>query len=467
MPRVVIIGAGLTGLSAAYHLEKNNFFDFAIYEKESQPGGLMRSKHLDEWTFDYTGHYLHISDPGFADFINDISGIQNFNHIQRNAAIYAHNTHVGYPFQMNLFGLPTDIIYECLNGYIKRTATRATPKTFYEWVLKHFGKGFGDHFFFPYNNKLLVYSIKKIHHSWTGRFVPQTSFYNILKGALEKNPHEKIGYNSFFYYPKTGGIGSFINNLATKITTPIQTNHHVVAIDQNKKKIFFSDGKTASYEILITTAPLDYTLKTLASSSMLPLSNVAQNLWCNAVVNFNLGFNVHDIGPYHWVYFPEKHYQFYRIGFWHNINKSLAAPECSSIYGELSYQPKKHSRISIQKKVDISIAQTLNVLGLTNNDIKVALTLDLANAYVTYDLWREKNISKLLTTLENMHIYSTGRFGAWKYSSMQEAYSDGKNAASYAIASKSTQKNQQPTLIEYSLKFKHANTKEHSLSSNN
>ncbi len=433
MPEIVIIGAGLTGLSTAYHLEKNNFFDFAIYEKNARTGGLMRSEQSNGFVFDYTGHYLHVNDQNFHNFLNDISGIDTFDSIQRNSAVYTHNTHVDYPIQMNLFGLPTDFIYECINGYINRPTSRTKPQTFYDWVLKYFGKGFGEHFFFPYNSKLLAYPTKKIHHSWTGRFVPQTSLHNILKGALEKNPHAAVGYNNCFYYPKKGGIESFIKNLTNKISTKIQTNHEVVAIDQNKKTVTFSNGKTESYNVLITTAPLDYTLKTLAPKSHSTLSKTVEKLWCNSVINFNLGFSKQNIGPHHWVYFPEKEYQFYRIGFWSNISRSLAAPNCSSIYGELSYQPRKNSRASMQTHVDTSIAQTIDYLGLTDNDVKTALTLEIQHGYVTYDAWREKNLPKILASLQALNIHSTGRFGAWKYSSMQEAYNDGKNAATYAL----------------------------------
>ena len=430
MPEVVIIGAGLTGLSAAYHFERNNFFDFEIYEKESRPGGLMRSEKSNGFTFDYTGHFLHVSDPSFYNFINEIMGIEQFDVIQRRAAIYSHNTFVDYPFQMNLCGLPTSVIYECLDGYINRTKSRKSPTTFYDWVLKYFGKGLGKYFFFPYNSKLLAYPIKKIHHAWTGRFVPQISLHDILIGALEKKDQlAKVGYNSSFYYPKQGGVESFIQKLVGKISHPVHTNHEVVAIDQDKKIIFFSNGTTTTYKTLITTAPLDCTLKTIKESTRATFKQAIPNLWCNSVINFNIGFSAADIGSHHWVYFPEEAYQFYRIGFWNNISPSLVAPGCSGIYGELSYQPRKHTRAAMQKKVEASIAQTLSFLGVTNNDIATAVTLELAHGYVTYDAWREKNIPRLLAALRDVGIYSSGRFGAWKYSSMQEAFIDGKEVA--------------------------------------
>ena len=66
MAEVVILGAGLTGLSSAYHLEKNNFFNYKIFEKDSRPGGLLKSIKQNGFTFDYTGHLLHINDKFFT-----------------------------------------------------------------------------------------------------------------------------------------------------------------------------------------------------------------------------------------------------------------------------------------------------------------------------------------------------------------------------------------------------------------
>ena len=54
---IAIIGAGLAGLSTAYHLKK----DYSIYEQEHEVGGLCKSYTIDGFTFDYTGHLFAFS----------------------------------------------------------------------------------------------------------------------------------------------------------------------------------------------------------------------------------------------------------------------------------------------------------------------------------------------------------------------------------------------------------------------
>ncbi len=55
---ILIIGAGLAGLSTAYHLGSKD--GYQICEKEGEVGGLCRSYEKDGFTFDYTGHLLHL-----------------------------------------------------------------------------------------------------------------------------------------------------------------------------------------------------------------------------------------------------------------------------------------------------------------------------------------------------------------------------------------------------------------------
>ena len=427
--KVVILGAGLTGLSIAYHLEQNSFLDFAIFEKESTAGGLLRSFKQDDFTFDFTGHFLHISDQYFHNFLDKIVGFKNLNLTNRNSAIYSNNIFTPYPFQMNLAGLPTNVIFDCVYEFVNRKNKIKTPRSFYDWVLKYFGKGLGQHFFFPYNSKLLSYDLKKITPSWTGRFVPQTDLKTILWGALNKQKKSDIGYNGAFYYPKKDGIQLLIDKLATKIKTKIKTKYNAKKIDLKNKTVFFENGKKEKFEKLITTLPLNNFLQSTTEKTNSSFKKAANKLLCNSVINFNLGFDKANLTDKHWCYFPEKKYSFYRIGFWHNICQKSAKKGCSAIYGEVSYLPKTKTDKQLKSLTNKAITQSLKALGLKKSNIVTEKILQIPSAYVIYNFWREKYLKQLHKELNNLSIYSVGRYGEWKYSSMQEAVLDGKKIA--------------------------------------
>ncbi len=423
MKKVVIVGAGLTGISAAFHFEQIGFDDYILFEKESEPGGLCRSITQDGFTFDYTGHLLHINDDYFKSLIEQYVGFDQFHTIHRRSYIYSQNTYTDYPFQINLHGLPKKTIIDCIMGYVERPSIEQ-PKNFKEWVDTNFGTGFGNYFFYPYQEKIFSTPIKQITASWTNRFVPSTSLEQILEGTFANEKKEGVGYNAQFYYPKQGGIFSWVKQFAHQIRKPIQTDFCVDTIDIKNKTISFTNGHTQEYETLITTMPLDILLGCIKEPADSSLATARANLRCNKVVNFNLGIDRPALSDKHWIYFPEEQFPFYRIGFSHNFAASMAPPNCSSLYGEFSYIDKSPEWISTA--LAHSIQKTKQLFGITSHEIITEAMIHINHAYVIFDAWRDSNLPRLLTQLEKYGIHSVGRYGAWKYASMQEGILDGK-----------------------------------------
>lgn len=424
MAEVVILGAGLTGLSAAYHLEKYNFFDFKIFESEQLAGGLARSVYHDSFTFDYTGHFLHCNDDYFKSFLDLVLPEKERCSISRNSFVYTHNEFIPYPFQINLNGLPNEVVVECLCGFAKRKHQIQNPKTFRDWVIKYFGSGIAKHFFFPYNKKLLQYSLGKVTPSWAGRFVPKTDIEEIVENIKNQKSSKNVGYNYSFLYPKVGGIQTFVEKIVKKITTPILTNHKAVSVDLTHKKVFFENGHVEPFKYLITTMPLNNFLHMLREPANIDLKRQHRKLKCNSVINFNIGFRASDTYDKHWIYIPEKKYEFYRVGFWNNFSPTMVPLGCASMYGELAYLPYKEHSID---RVERSINQSLEIFGISKNNVVTEKILQIEHAYVIYDGWRERNILSLRKRLHDQGIFSVGRYGEWKYSTMQDAILDGRN----------------------------------------
>jgi UDP-galactopyranose mutase len=75
---ITIVGAGLAGLSAAYHLEK----PYTLLEQENTVGGLCRSIDLDGYVFDYAPHILFTRNPYTSKLFHDLSR-QTSTHYQK------------------------------------------------------------------------------------------------------------------------------------------------------------------------------------------------------------------------------------------------------------------------------------------------------------------------------------------------------------------------------------------------
>jgi protoporphyrinogen oxidase len=431
MTKIVILGAGATGLSAAYHLEKKGFRDYHIFEKEKNIGGLCRSKQQDGFTFDYTGHLLHINDGHFRSFIAHAVGMEQLNTICRKSFIYSQNTYSRYPYQINLYGLPVETVVECIEGYVNRPQSSKRPKFFTDWVHQTFGAGFGKYFFFPYQKKIFSYDIKKLSASWTTHFVPSTSLRDIIRGSVHDHFDTDIGYNATFFYPKFGGISYWIECMAQRIQNPIMTEWCVNTIDLTNKIITFTNGETVPYDSLISTIPLDKLLQFIKEPSSLSIKKALGKLLCNSVINFNLGLRYADFTDKHWIYFPETKYPFYRIGFPHNFSLNTVPPGCSSLYGEFSHL--NGSSQIINRRLKEALKATKKLLRISDSDIETECVIPISHAYVIFNEWRDKNLPKLLKTLAHYNIHSIGRYGAWKYSSMQDSFLDGKKIADQLV----------------------------------
>lgn len=426
MARVVIIGAGLTGLSTAYHLEQLGFFNYDILEKESTVGGLCRSVHNNGFTFDYTGHLLHISDSYTKNLVDTLIGLDKFNYIERQSFIYSHDIFSRYPFQTNLYGLPATTIADCIENFINRKKIN-NPKTFYQWVLTNFGAGFAKHFFIPYQEKQFCRSAHTFSAQWTGRFVPQTSLEEIIRG-IQTDRTNHIGYNSCFYYPKIGGIEIIPNSFAKQLAQPIHTNHEVKNINLKNKVITCTNGTQYPFDILINTAPLNQILKKIIDINSSQFYAQHKKLAASSVLNINLGIARKNISTKHWVYFPEKKFPFYRLGFSSNFSHNITPNKYSSLYIECAY----HNTYK-QELVNHAITHACSLFDIKQNEIMDTTILELPTAYALYTPWRDANINKLLARLREVGIYSIGRYGSWKYASMQEALCEGRDIAETII----------------------------------
>jgi UDP-galactopyranose mutase len=110
---VVVLGAGPTGLSAAYHLGEKSI----LVDREARVGGLCRSIKADGFTFDMAGHIMFSNDPYVHQLYRMLLG-SNVHWQEREAWIYSKGVHTRYPFQGSLHGLPQEVIEECLLGAI-------------------------------------------------------------------------------------------------------------------------------------------------------------------------------------------------------------------------------------------------------------------------------------------------------------------------------------------------------------
>jgi protoporphyrinogen oxidase len=433
---IVVLGGGLAGLSTLWHLQQRGYTDSRLFEKESRVGGLTRSEQVNGYTFDYTGHLLHFKNDAVQQLVSRLLD-GNLHSVARNSWIFSKGVYTRYPFQTNLYGLPTEVVKECIAGFVKarnnHTAGNghdaAEPMSFAAWIDSTLGPGIARHFMTPYNEKLWTVPLHELTCEWMGRFVPSTSLEQILDGALA-DQSSRTGYNATFSYPLCGGIEALPRAFAASLTH-IHTGCELARLDLPNRQLHFKNGMTVRFHRLVTTIPLPALLR---AASEVPdhVREAAQKLRFTSVCNINLGVD-RNISDKHWIYFPEPEYCFYRIGFSHNFSPNQAPAGCSAIYAEVGYSEwKPLNRTSLVERIKSDLTKA-GILQPTDR-VMAELCLDIPCAYVIYDRHHRRCSDLVRTFLRENGILTVGRYGAWEYSGMEDAIWQGRLAAEEILA---------------------------------
>jgi len=423
MKRIVIIGGGLAGLSAGYHLVE---YDPVVFEKESAIGGLCRSFSQDGFTFDCTGHLIHLKNPYTKELVARLLP-DAFDPHERLAAIYSKSTMTPYPFQANTYGLPPQVVKECVMGFIESMHVNGNGgvKNFHDWITRTFGTGIAEHFMLPYNEKFWKRDLRTITADWMSWSIPKPTLDEVVNGALGLT-NKGMGYNPRFLYPKNGGIDCLPQALAHPVKR-VHANESVAYIHPKKKYVRLASGREEPYDFLISTLPLPVAYSMLKDT---PDSLIVDACGLDAIsiLNINIGIDRPQISDQHWIYFPEKQYIFSRVGFPMNFSRSVAPAGTSSIYIEITHPP--NAKPDLEQAFERSILD-LRKCGILQDGDRVLTrhVIDIKFAYVVFDDHRQAHLRNLIDYMEARDIYTAGRYGQWDYYSMEDSILSGKKAA--------------------------------------
>lgn len=359
--RIVIIGAGPTGLGAANRLNQNRTTihqdEWIMIEKAKDFGGLARSCITEEgFVFDMGGHVIFSHYEYFDQLIQ--SGIGSFNEPnvwethQRVSYVRYKNEWVPYPFQNNLCRIPIDDQVLCINGLIRASISAATtttttgaPKNFDEWIIRVMGEGIANVFMRPYNFKIWGISPLKMQCQWLGERVAVTNAEKVIENTLRNREDVSWGPNATFRFPSHHGTGSIWNAIGKKLPSScVKLETALTAIHLLDKYVIIrniNNGKEEriDYESLVSTIPLNVLLKSISgfeqdSDIVKRIIYWEKNLIYTSTIIIGLGIRgnptVH--GKKCWLYFPDNDIcPFYRATIFSNYAKANCPPEAAEL----------------------------------------------------------------------------------------------------------------------------------------
>ena len=419
--KIVIIGAGPTGLGAAYRLRELGHENFHLYDRLPYLGGLAGSfTDPAGFTWDIGGHVMFSHYQYYDDVFNELMG-EDYQLNDRECWVRMMDRWVPYPFQNNIRYLPKEATFECLSGLVE-AQTKRDPKAaenFQQFVDAVFGDGIARLFMNPYNFKVWAHPLEMMNKEWIGERVAVLDINRAMKNVVMGTDDFGWGPNNRFKFPLFGGTGEFYRRFNKPLAGHYTLNKSVDFVHLDRKEVRFSDGEVVKYDQLITTMPLDKFCNDIAAGDVPEeIKTAAAGLRHSGGHMVGIGIKQPCPSTKSWMYFPEANCPFYRVTYLSNYSPHMT-PEKASHYSLLC-----ETSYSEFKPVDKSAIVADTITGLVNaglisdedrKDIVDTWQYDAGYSYPTPSVERDGILSQVIPWLERREVYSRGRFGMWKY----------------------------------------------------
>lgn len=215
----IILGAGPSGLTAAYCLAKAGK-TILVVDRNSRPGGLSMSYSIEvnnqQHIFDTGPKRFHTDDPIVIEFLHEVLEMDV---IGRSTEVYFHNKYYTWPLNfLSLFKFPIFLALKSFADLLfRKKYGKLDQKMFENYIKFRYGKTLYGVFFKPYTEKFLKWPVTDIHSDWASTGINRTvidsrikseSLIGLLKNSLLPNKIE-----TKFLYPKEKGFGHFFDVL--------------------------------------------------------------------------------------------------------------------------------------------------------------------------------------------------------------------------------------------------------------
>lgn len=428
-----VLGTGMAGFGAAHRLREAGFTPL-LFDKRSHYGGHTASFSYEggQYIFDEGPHVsftkVERMQKLFADAID-----HKYEVLSTKVNNYWKGHWVKHPAQVNLYGLPADVIVNVIKDFVD-AQHRPHPKiTNYEdWLRASFGNYFAEQFPMQYTIKYHTTHANNMSTDWIGPRLYQAKLDEILRGALQPSSPD-VHYIDHFRYPSHGGFMSYLRRFMDAANPNL--GHTLQSIDPKHKEIKFTNGVTTSYQGVVSSVPLPDLIPAIAGTPT-DVLEAAEQLACSELVIVNLVIDRRDLIDAHWTYFYDQDIFFTRLSTPHLQSPNNVPPDCGSLQAECYYSRKYRPLDRKPKDCIEPVIRDLRRCGLLRETDRILFTntMHIEYANVIFDLDRAGALKKVHGYLDDIGICYCGRYGDWAYIWTDESFMSGERAAEKALS---------------------------------
>jgi protoporphyrinogen oxidase len=430
MTKVAIIGSGMAAYGAANRLAGEPV-EVTLYEKNGFFGGQTVSyRDRSGFIFDKGPHVSFTKDTRIQElFAANVDG--KYETVQYQLDNYWRGHRVLHPAQTNLFGLPPDLITKVVADFVKQSAAEIEIRNYEDWLVSAYGRTFAEEFPFRYTQKYHTAAPRHLTTDWIGPRMYRPSLEEVLRGALAPQT-KNVHYITGFRYPSNGGFMSYVEKWAKAAN--IKLDHKVVRIDPKNRTLAFANGKSESYDALVSSVALPDLIPLIAGVPD-DVAAATRKLACSGCVLVDIGVNRPDTTNAHISYYYDEDIVFSRTSSPHLMSPNNVPPGCGSIQCEIYFSPKYKPLVGQPSDYIEPAIRDLKRCGLLRDSdqilFKDAKLCEYANVIFDHD--RTAALATVHGYLDDVAIRYCGRYGAWGYMWTDESFKSGEEAAIKAL----------------------------------
>ena len=437
--KVVIIGSGPAGLTAAYELCKLNI-PSVVLEKDQVVGGISRTVNYKGYHFDIGGHRFFTKVKAVEDMWHEVLTNGQFLRRGRLSRIYYNKRFFYYPLKATnaLMGLGIWNSTLILLSYLRaQVFPEKNEETFEQWVSNRFGKRLYRIFFKTYTEKVWGIPCNEIMAEWAAQRIKGLSLVAAIKSALlqtkpvNKGDVIKTLIDEFDYPERGPGM------MWETVADIVQKNGSELRMNAGVEKIFWRDGAVTGVQVgtgdqsekvegshFISTMPVRELIQKLEPAAPEEVIQAAEGLNYRDFLTVALVVNKPELFPDNWIYIHDPDVHVGRIQNFKNwspfmvpdANKTCLGLEYFCFEGDGLWNMADRDLIELGKK-------ELEILRLVDpDDVEDGAVVRMPKAYPVYDGTYAESlriVREFLAGLSNLQL--VGRNGMHKYNNQDHS----------------------------------------------
>ncbi|MBU1147868.1 MAG: NAD(P)-binding protein [Candidatus Omnitrophica bacterium] len=431
MKKIAVLGAGPSGLSAAWQIGSLTKAKIDLYEKSHKIGGVCGCYDFDGLRLDYGAHKIYSVLPGIMDVFRDL-GKERLKEVKKSHKIVVRGRMLDYPVRLgeilSLFSL-SELVVFCFS--IIKTMLKAPflkeAVSYEDYCINVFGRKAYEVVFRPLAEKVWG-DPRSLSADIARTRIPTKSIYDLILRMLGCKKESKLTNADTMLYPFSG-FYDICECVAEKITAEghgLHLGKRAVKFvrDGNRiKSIVFNDGAEEEVDLVISSMPLKELTGLLfpEDKDLISRENfirMRHSTVCYLLVNKPVVMNDH------WVFCADKDILFSRISE-QKLFSDKGFPEDKTV---ISCDFTCDEDDPIWKAKEEGIARQcikgLEKLSiLTADDVIDHRIARVPNFYPVCEISYRKKIEALFEKINQVeNIICTGRLGLCSYSNIDHCF---------------------------------------------